>query len=549
MTKNSKLVILPALDQHPIPAQLDYPHFYRPCALAKEAAAHLQNQLQQKLPGIETEPKGRMLGVLVVKTQDGNLGYLSAYSGELQPVMEKVPFVPPVYQLPKGEDFPEMLAINAIGKQIKALENSIAFKAAKLAVEQAKTSVAQNIKAAKAAAKVAKAKRDQQRKKAEELSEEARKTILANLAKEGAGAGMDLRRYVRSENLRLEKAEAALEVLRQQIETLKTARKNKSAALQDAIFKSYLFLNAEGNSKDVKTVFHEAGVEIPPAGAGECAAPKLFQYAFKHKLTPVALAEFWWGAAPDSEIREHGTYYPACKGKCKPILAHMLKGLPVKPNPLLENFGANKKLEILFEDQHLVVVNKPSGMLSVPGKTIQDSVKTRILSLYPNATGPITVHRLDQDTSGILLVALTKEAHKLLQRQFLDRTIHKTYVAILDRAIAVTQGKIELPLILDIYNRPMQKVDALYGKHALTHYEVLKTTKSQTLIKLNPVTGRSHQLRVHCAHKLGLHAPIAGDNLYGTPLDRLYLHAQQIEFKHPIKQDKMVVTAPAPFTI
>lgn len=547
--KESRIVYLKTNEENPIPDSFEYPHFYTPIAIAKKAAEDLQNRLHQNLPELVNQPTGRMLGVLVVKTKDGALGYLSAYSGELQPELETLPFVPPVHQLPKGDNFPEMAAINAINKEVRALEESDGFISAEQHLKKITKETKENILAAKKAAKKSKSERAIRRQESIHLPEKERQELLDNLARQGTNAGMDLRRFTRSENLRLEKALAAYREFAKQIEALKTLRKIKSTELQDAIFKSFIFLNGEGEGKCVKTVFNDFGVDVPPAGAGECAAPKLFQYAFKQEMTPVALAEFWWGPSPNSEIREHGKFYPACKGKCRPILAHMLKGISVKPNPLLENFGAGKKLKILFEDEHLVVVNKPTGMLSVPGRHIKDSVKSRILEQYSNATGPMIVHRLDQDTSGVMIVALSKKAHKLLQQQFLERTIHKTYFAVLEKPIEENTGEITLPLILDINNRPMQMVNYEHGKPALTRYEVIKMTASQTLIKLNPITGRSHQLRVHCAHKSGLHAPIVGDNLYGTPSERLCLHAQQVEFLHPMSQEPMNIWTEVPFGI
>ena len=547
--KESKLVYLKPDEKDAIPDSFEYPHFYTPIAIAKKAAQDLQNRLEQNSPELVSQPTGRMLGVLVVRTKNGNLGYLSAYSGELQPHLEILPFVPPVHQLPKGEDFPEMAAINAINEEVRALEESEGFIWAKQHLKKITKEIKENILTAKKATKKRKSERDRLRQASIHLPEKERQQLLEDLAKQGANEGMDLRRLTRSENLRLEKAIAAHEEFEKRIESLKALRKAKSNELQESIFKSFIFLNGEGEGKSVKTVFTDFGVDVPPAGAGECAAPKLFQYAFKKGLKPVALAEFWWGPSPDSKIREHGKFYPACKGKCQPILAHMLKGVKVKPNPLLENFGAGKKLEILFEDEHLVVVNKPTGMLSVPGRYIKDSVKSRILEQYPKANGPLIVHRLDQDTSGIMIVTLSKKVNKLLQQQFLERTICKTYFAVLEKPIAETTGEISLPLILDIDNRPMQMVNYEHGKPALTRFEVVKKTAHQTLIKLNPITGRSHQLRVHCAHKLGLHVPIVGDNLYGTPSERLCLHAQQIEFIHPISKEAMKISTEVPFDI
>ncbi len=548
-SKSPKLLYFQSKNIHPENTAFEYPHFYTPTALAQDAAKDLQKRLRESLPHLVNQEKGRMLGVLVVREQNGKVGYLAAYSGEFQAQLEVVPFVPSVYQLPKGEDFPEMARINAISKDIKALKNNKEYQELKTQLEKVKKETQENIHRAKRAAKAAKAERDQRRNATMQLPEREAQELLNQLSKEGANAGMDLRRFTRSEKQKLEQAQEALDHYEAQIKALKAIRKAKSAELQTAIFKAFTFLNSSGESKDVKMVFNDFGIDIPPAGAGECAAPKLFQYAFQKGFKPLALAEFWWGKSPNSAIREHGKFYPACRGKCEPILAHMLKGMPVKPNPMLKNQGAEKELELLYEDEFIAIINKPSGVLSVPGRHIDDSVQTRIQQAYPHATGPLIVHRLDQDTSGIMILALSKEAHKKLQQQFLNRSVRKTYVAILEKPIHEESGEINLPLILDYHHRPMQMVDFESGKTALTKYQLLDKTATRSLIQLKPITGRSHQLRVHCAHHLGLHAPIVGDNLYGKATDRLYLHAQEIHFTHPISKKAMHLKTESPFSI
>src|SRR5690606_27099051 len=321
------------------------------------------------------------------------------------------------------------------------------------------------------------------------LAENERQELFEKLDRQSALAKLELKRYIQSEHLRLEKAHTAVAQHNEKVNQLKSLRKDKSAALQEAIFQSYVCLNSAGAPKDIRTIFTEFGVDTPPAGAGECAAPKLFQYAFQHNLTPVSLAEFWWGASLQSVVREHGRFYPACRRKCEPILNFMLRGISVKPNPELENCGADKELEILYEDAHVVVVNKPAGLLSVPGKHIRDSVLTRIQQLYLKAEGPLIVHRLDQDTSGIMVVALSKAANKLLQQLFLERIIQKSYVAIREKVIEPAYGVIDLPLILHIDNRPMQMVHHQLGKPAKTVFTVLERNANRTLIQLHPVTG------------------------------------------------------------
>lgn len=256
------------------------------------------------------------------------------------------------------------------------------------------------------------------------------------------------------------------------------------------------------------------------------------------------MAEFWWGDSPKNEIRHHGYYYPSCKGKCEPILQHMLQGLEVDENPLLNSIHEDEELEIVYEDEWLVVVNKPAGMLSVPGKEEdRDSVYHRLKKKYPDATGPMIVHRLDMATSGLLLVAKTKEVHQHLQAQFASRSIKKRYVAVLDGVTATVEktalppgrtGRIELPLCLNPLDRPRQIVSREHGKEAITEYRIISESEKHIRIAFYPLTGRTHQLRVHAAHPEGLSCPILGDELYGKKADRLYLHAEYIEFRHPI---------------
>ena len=303
-------------------------------------------------------------------------------------------------------------------------------------------------------------------------------------------------------------------------------------------------MNAEGEIKSLLDIFT---ADQPPAGAGECAAPKLLNFAFANNLKPICMAEFWWGQSPSSEIRTHGHFYPACKTKCQPILGHMLSATSVDENPLLTNFGEGKQIEMLFEDDYLCVIKKPEGLLSVPGKEITDSVATRMKARYPDATGPMVVHRLDQDTSGIMLIAKTLEVHKDLQAQFIKRSIKKRYVALLDGDQTPDSGVIDLPLRVDLDNRPYQVICYTHGKRAITRYEVIERKNGETRMQLNPVTGRSHQLRMHMAHQLGLNTPIKGDTLYGIKNTRLHLHADYITFTHPILRTLKRIICPADF--
>ncbi|HSD14594.1 MAG TPA: RluA family pseudouridine synthase, partial [Flavobacterium sp.] len=324
-------------------------------------------------------------------------------------------------------------------------------------------------------------------------------------------------------------------------------RKQKSADLQQQLFDQYHFLNNKGETKSLCAIFETTALLKPPAAAGECAAPKLLQYAYLNNLQPIAMAEFWWGESPKSEIRKHGQFYPACRGKCEPILGHMLEGLKVDENPLLINPALGVQLETIYEDDYLAVINKPAEFLSVPGINIMDSVYERMKLKYPEATGPLIVHRLDMATSGILLIAKDKDSHKLLQGQFIRRTVKKRYTALLDGIVKEDEGEIDLPLRIDLDDRPRQLVCYEYGKPAKTKYKVVERTNQNTRIHFWPITGRTHQLRMHASHATGLNCPIVGDDLYGTKADRLHLHAEWIEFKHPVSRETMTFEVPAAF--
>ena len=332
-------------------------------------------------------------------------------------------------------------------------------------------------------------------------------------------------------------------------EQIKEERKTRSIALQQWIFQQFRLRNALGEELDINGIFTRYAHRNPPAGTGECAAPKLLQHAYLNGYRPLAMAEFWWGNSPKGEIRRHGNYYPSCRHKCEPILQFMLQGLDVEPNPLLTSLTDANQLLTVYEDEHLVVINKPAGMLSVPGKTGQASVLSILRERYPEATGPLLVHRLDMDTSGLLLAAKDKDIHAQLQAQFEGRSVKKRYIALLEGVPTDKEKKgfIRLPMRPDYDNRPFQLVDDEWGKPAVTRYEILGTEETHTRIAYWPETGRTHQLRVHSAHPEGMDAPIVGDPLYGQPSHRLCLHAEALEFRHPVSGKVMKVHSEPPF--
>ena len=343
---------------------------------------------------------------------------------------------------------------------------------------------------------------------------------------------------------KIEVAQNKLNQITDQLEALKEKRRNQSAALQEKLFENYSFLNIDGKEKNLRDIF--GGIQAP-AGSGECAAPKLLQYAFLHHLNPITMAEFWWGASPKSAIRKHKNFYPACRGKCHPILGHMLEGIETDPNPMLENTALNKEFDIVYEDEVVLIINKPHEFLSVPGKNVTDSVAHRLRKKYPDATGPLVVHRLDMSTSGLMLVAKNKEVHKYLQYQFIKKIVKKRYVALLEGELKEDKGTIDLPLRVDLDDRPRQLVCYEHGKAARTHWEVIERKDGKTRVHFFPITGRTHQLRVHAAHQLGLNTPILGDDLYGVMEERLHLHAERIEFTHPTTKEKMSFEVAADF--
>lgn len=521
----------------PLPERFTYPFHYTPHPLCVIAAEETQAYLKERTEWREELQTGKMFGVLVVRTPAGEVGYLAAFSGNLAGKNVHPFFVPPIYDLLQPDGFfrQEEEQINEINARIRTQQASPALEDARSRLQSTIEYCDFVLQAAKDLMKKRKEERDRLRQFP--LTEEE----TALLIKESQH--MKAAHKLTKKSLRsiLEEDQAKVDRLEQEIEQLKQERKRRSATLQRKLFEQFRILNARGEVKDLCELFAPTSQGTPPAGAGECAAPKLLQYAYQHQLEPIAMAEFWWGDSPKTEIRHHGYYYPACKGKCEPILHHMLQGLRVDENPLLADSHRETKLDILYEDDYLLVINKPEGMLSVPGKGDADSVYQRLSILYPEATGPIIVHRLDMATSGLLLAAKTKEAHQNLQAQFKNRTIQKRYIALLEGEVPQDEGEIRLPLCPDPLDRPRQIVSEEFGKPALTHYRVLERTSGKTLIAFYPQTGRTHQLRVHAAHPQGLHCPILGDKLYGRKAERLYLHAEYLAFTHPITSERIEI--------
>ena len=433
-------------------------------------------------------------------------------------------------------------------RQLEALENTPEYIALKHQLKEAHAFAEADTTQLREALKTAKAARDVRRKQGRETLSVADFAVLETvLNKESSHYFYQLKDLGRSWQRQIADIQQQLDVYETRIKALKEARRNKSNALQQQLFEHYTFLNVKGEEKSLYAIFSTTDETVPPSGSGECAAPKLLQYAFLNQLKPIALAEFWWGQSPNSEIRKHGHFYPACKGKCEPILAHMLDGIEMDENQMHINPAKGKELETVYEDDVLLVVNKPAEFFSVPGRYIKDSVLSRMRLKYPDATGPLVVHRLDSATSGLLLVAKTKEAHQHLQSQFILRQIKKRYTALLEGIVEADEGVIDLPLRVDLEDRPRQLVCFEHGKSAQTAWKVVNRSDNRTKIHFFPITGRTHQLRVHASHPDGLNMAIVGDDLYGKKADRLHLHAEFLAFIHPISQEMMTIEVPASF--
>ena len=554
MIDNSQSKISYFLDQPineiALPERFTFPFYYEPHPLTKIAATELQQYLETQTHldhnfGLDADKAGtvvgKMFGVLVVQDPAGKLGYLSAFSGKLAGSNDHPKFVPPVFDMLVENSFfiKEIEIINTINARIKKISSSNNYLHLKLDIEKLSALSLQEISAFRTQLKSNKESRKQLREQQKNsLSQLDYNVVEADLIKQSLHDKHQLNVLTNKWEQILSAVRTSLAQFESEIEHLKNERKEKSAALQQQLFEQYVFLNKDGKSKSLQEIFSLTAFGKPPAAAGECATPKLLQFAFANGYKPLAMAEFWWGAAPKSEIRKHKHYYPACTGKCKPILAHMLEGMLVDENPFLRIPEGSRELEIVYEDESLVVVNKPAGLLSVPGKEIRESVYTRLKDVLGD-TEPLIVHRLDMDTSGLLVVAKTEQAHKHIQRQFMQGKVRKRYRALLSKEIEESEGEINLPLTADLFNRPRQLVCFKTGKRSITKWKTIKKYNDMTKVDFWPLTGRTHQLRMHSAHELGLNAPIVGDDLYGTVAKRMYLHAAHLEFTHPKTKEKI----------
>ena len=545
---------------------MNNPLDYEPHPLCIQACREVQEMLARREDWQEEIARGKMFGVLIVEnvktdTDVPKWGYLAAYSGQIGGRSDWEDFVPTVfdYLQPDGYFKTHEAEISHINQSISHLEKDERMKEARTLIRQLQEERKRTIAAYQEKMKEAKAKRDS-RREAGNLSEAEE----AEMIRESQFMKAELRRLKKSLSEKTA-LETEFEDYQENILRLKQLRKQLSDALQQWLFSQFRMLNQEGESKDLLEIFRDEALKeypqaaiatsriaalkmVPPAGSGECCEPKLLQYAYQHGYKPLQMAMFWWGESPKEEIRHHLQFYPACNGKCKPILHWMLPASTFEPEAI--NLSIYDKVETLYEDREIAVIHKPEGLLSVPGKdAAQPSVYALMRRKYPEATGPLIVHRLDMATSGVLLIAKTEFAYHRLQKAFLNHQIQKKYVAIISGKDISEKGIISLPLLPDYLNRPRQIVNHEQGKEAITEYEILERIDGSHLrIALYPKTGRTHQLRVHCAHQEGLNAPILGDPLYGNEkAARLHLHAEEITFEHPLTGKKITIKRKADF--
>ena len=514
----------------PNPAKFTNPFNYEPHPLCLAAAAEVQARIAADDLLRADADRGKMFGVLVAETADGRRGYLAAYSGLLAGRNDHAFFVPPVFDAmrPDGYFKTREAEITALNREIDGMLKAESYVEARRKRDRMTRENKEEEAAFRQEMAAAKARRDARRRSPRGVTPEEEAAMI----RESQHMKAELRRLRQRCKARLEPLAAGVVAVEAEAARLKKRRRQMSDDLQGWLFSQYSMLDALGRRRDLCSIFAETPQRVPPSGAGDCCAPKLLQHAYLNGLRPVCMAEFWWGAPPAGEVRHHLRYYPACRGKCLPILTHMLQGLDVDEGP--QEAAVAEPLEIVYEDEWLAVVCKPAGMASVPGKAGGTSVLEEMRLRRPDKPDTMLAHRLDMDTSGLIVVAYDMETYKSLQAQFMRREVYKRYTALLEGApCRPASGRISLPLRPDPLDRPYQKVDRANGKEAVTDYRIVGTQGSRTLVELRPLTGRTHQLRVHCAHADGLGTPIVGDRLYGRGGGRLCLHAEAVAFRHP----------------
>ncbi|MBD5310171.1 MAG: RluA family pseudouridine synthase [Bacteroides sp.] len=527
---------------------MNNPFDYLPDAACEEAFEKLVDRIDTLKRSSRAEDinfcreieEGKMLGVLIAAADDGVRHTLYAFSGQLGNEGFHYPgFVGPVFDYLQPDGYFKTKEADIITQNIsiEAFEKG-EFSRLQRAYDHEREELEAQIREYKEKCLRSKLERDAKRE-SEDISGEERGAMIRQSQFEKA----ELRRIKKRAASRLEPYESALKEGKAHLEGMKWKRRSDSEALQEWLFSNFMLLNGRGESRSLSAVFSDTPMKVPPSGAGECCAPKLLQAAYLRGWHPVSIAEYWYGKPKGGEVRRHGEHYPACRGKCLPVLTWMLAGIEVEP-PLerSEDDVCGYNPEIVFENQWFCVVEKPSGMLSVPGKGGALSLQEWLEERYGAERLVRMAHRLDQDTSGLIIATFGSEPLKVMQSLFATGKVKKTYCAVLEgdyEAKGISRrGRIELPLLPDWLDRPRQKVDYKDGKEAMTDYEFIEVSEGESRVIFHPLTGRTHQLRVHSASASGLGMPIVGDRLYGRKglenSTRLHLHAHKIEFTFPI---------------
>lgn len=567
MTQPSQPLYLHPLDtaHYALPTAFTYPFRYTPHPLCRRAAAIVQEHLRAE--GLDAE--GKMFGVLVVEG-----GFLAAYSGQLAGSYSHPWFVPPVFDYldPEGFFMKEQAEIVALSEEIEKSGfqdaiNTLSFNLEALVAKQNEA-----VEEAKKAYERGRKERAARRKNISSEMPEA-KNVLAEMERESQFQKAEIRRAKQRFSEDIASTEKRITELQSQLNKARNERRLRSEALQQWLFEQFRFTNARGEQRTLTEIFKPTsafsslgegrGGFVIPSGAGECCAPKLLNAAFALGLRPIAMAEFWWGPSLAGNYRRQGAFYPACNRKCRPILAFMLQGLDVEPDPALHYERLGGEPYVVWEDAWMAVVAKPTGWLSVPGKTAAPDICQWARDRWAGIAGPIVVHRLDQDTSGLLILAKTQMSYSWLQKMFEARKIRKRYVALLEGRWQREEksGTISLPLAPDYDDLPRQRVDYERGLEAVTQFEILGNEslcegeagddamreRAVARVAFYPQTGRTHQLRLHASSADGLGMAIVGDRLYGELACRLYLHAEALDFEHPATGEPLHFELPAPF--
>jgi tRNA pseudouridine32 synthase/23S rRNA pseudouridine746 synthase len=508
--------------------------------LVEAIAYQLMRQLEAK---DEYFYRGKMYGILLVKTPDQQLKVLKAFSGLAIHSLELNEWVSMI----SGKDQIILEEKRTVAK-LEEMKEEIAYlqtlpegEDLKKLQEQFEQAL-QIFKEQQAQAKLI--RQEKREYFQQNLTGMALKLALEELNNQSYDDSKALKKFKDTWKEKLQPLQDKVTEIENQIKQLKARRKSISRHLQGQLFQAYSLTNFSGESRSIDSFMNYGGF---PTGTGECCAPKLLHYAAIHQLIPLGMAEFWWGK--DSKDKVSGQFYGACRERCQPLMGFLLSGLSLTEN---SSTVTDKTLTILYEDPFLIAVNKPTGLLSTPGRYFetQDSVLSRLRHQYEDGMNFRAIHRLDQDTSGILLIARNGNIQNLLSQQFRQRNIHKVYEALLAGIVKIDQGIIKLPLWGDPNNRPYQRVndEKGKGKRAITQFKVMERQDNLTRIEFIPLTGRTHQLRVHAADKKGLGTPILGDHLYGSPpYSRLCLHAKELGFIYPNTQEKVILKTETPF--